>query len=95
MLEIAGHVTVLTIHLIERSNIQTKKMTRHTTWGHLATCQKNLKWISNLKLLPILPLLQLGFRLVHVSALVAVLCPLQKMEHMVMTLTPRVQRVRE
>jgi hypothetical protein len=37
VLEIAGHVAVLTIHLMERSKNQRKKMTRHTTRGHLTT----------------------------------------------------------
>jgi hypothetical protein len=46
MLEIAGHMAVLTIHLMERSKIQTKKMTRHTSRGHLTTCLRQSKMES-------------------------------------------------
>jgi hypothetical protein len=46
MLEITGHVVVLTIHLMERSKIQTKKMARHATRGHLITRPKQPKMKS-------------------------------------------------
>jgi hypothetical protein len=46
MLEIVGHMAILIIHLMERSKIQKKKMTRHTNRGHLTICPKQPKMES-------------------------------------------------